>query len=442
MATDPNNDLYIRRDVIVDIDFGKRRDDVWALVYLLSDPFLNVQLISLSGTHGKEDIEALYRLLSFLGRENIPISLGNIEESRPSAMSDFLKETEEKDFSATFFSSSIEAYSEILPRLNKPIVLALGAFDSLAIVRPFLKKYHANIVLFGGMLNRELPINPQYRISDIPAARSLINDPELDVSILSFDSCARLCFNEKDSQNIKSSNTRLAIVLQENEAAYPFAKASDPLPALAAAWYLRYPVNFDIVVENVELSEDGYLLNQGGARPIPIIKSHHKEGYMKSVFLNAILADDGIKSDIQIIKGDRCTMVYPAFHPSTHLSVYETGWEKHRAEDRVGPLSRDLYIIHFLIDGNCRYQTSSSIKILGKGDCFLIPANEITTLDFHFENPAEYYWVAFHGSEASGIVAQCGFNRENGFALHAQDAASVLEIMKALVMVKSRGTGT
>ena len=239
MADDPNNDLYIRRDVIVDIDFGKRRDDVWALAYLVSDPFLNVQLISLSGTHGKEDVEALRRLLSFLGRENIPISLGNVEETRPSVMADFLKEAEDKDFSATFFSSSIEAYSEILPRLNKPIVLALGAFDSLAIVRPFLKKYHANIVLFGGMLNPELPVNPQYRISDISAARSLINDPELDVSILSYDSCARLSFNEKDSQNIKAGNTRLAIALQENEAVYSSAKASDPLPALAAAWYLR-----------------------------------------------------------------------------------------------------------------------------------------------------------------------------------------------------------
>ena len=434
-------DIYIRKDVVVDIDFGKKKDDVWSLLSLLSDPFLNIQLISLSGSHGEEDLAALKRLLSTLGRGDVCISLGNMEANRSSRLFDFLRGRGEDNYTGEIYSSNIEAYSEILPRLNKPIVLALGPFDSLAIVRPFLKKYHATIVLFEGSLAKDPLENNK---ANIASAQSLIQDSDLDVYLLSYASCASLSFNEKDKKSIQESNSVLANILKENDAIYEkLNPKDDSLSALAAAWYLRYPVNFDVAIESVKISEDGELLSDHSLRPIPVIKSRHKEGYMKSVFLDAVLAVDGmVKNDVQIVKSDHFIIVYPSTHPSAHLSVYEAGWEKHRANDKVGPLARDCFIFHFLIDGNCRYQVQGRSIILEKGDCFLIPANEVTALDFQFQNPAEYYWVAFHGSEAANIVAQCGFQEEDCYVIRPKDSVAIEEIMKAIVYVKSGGTGT
>ena len=99
--------------------------------------------------------------------------------------------------------------------------------------------------------------------------------------------------------------------------------------------------------------------------------------------------------------------------PSTSLSVYQCGWQDCGPGHSYGPAIRDHYVIHYIIRGRGEYHADGKVYQLARGDGFLIVPNQSTFYRSDLEDPWEYFWVGFHGSEAKNLLEQANLNRES-----------------------------
>lgn len=116
------------------------------------------------------------------------------------------------------------------------------------------------------------------------------------------------------------------------------------------------------------------------------------------------MADEAMRTDRHSFKSDQ--------KGALSLSVYNVGYEKCRGLHSWGSGVRDHFLLHHIISGKGVYKTPQGEYQLVAGDTFLIyPYTEITyTADK--DDPWEYYWAGFNGSDAEVILGHAGFTRE------------------------------
>lgn len=91
------------------------------------------------------------------------------------------------------------------------------------------------------------------------------------------------------------------------------------------------------------------------------------------------------------------------------LSVYNAGFQKCEPRHQWGPGIRDHYLIHHIIRGQGYYQVGDKSYELHEGDTFLVyPQTEIAYYA-DADNPWEYAWVGFNGSDAATILNATDF---------------------------------
>lgn len=92
------------------------------------------------------------------------------------------------------------------------------------------------------------------------------------------------------------------------------------------------------------------------------------------------------------------------------LSVYNVGFQKCESLYQWGPGIRDHYLIHYVVSGKGYYVTPQGHYTLTTGDVFLVyPRTEITYYA-DADDPWEYYWVGFNGSDAAYILKATTFS--------------------------------
>jgi AraC-like DNA-binding protein len=94
------------------------------------------------------------------------------------------------------------------------------------------------------------------------------------------------------------------------------------------------------------------------------------------------------------------------------LSVYNVGFQKCDPLYQWGPGIRDHYLIHYVISGKGSYQVNGKIHQLSSGDCFLVYPNVEVIYQADAQNPWEYAWVGFTGSDAAMILQATDFSKE------------------------------
>lgn len=97
------------------------------------------------------------------------------------------------------------------------------------------------------------------------------------------------------------------------------------------------------------------------------------------------------------------------------LSVYNVGFQKCDPLHQWGPGIRDHYLIHYIISGCGCYQVNGQRFSLGAGDCFLVYPNTEVLYHAAGDNPWEYAWVGFTGSDASMILKATDFSPEHPY---------------------------
>ncbi|MDD6037255.1 MAG: AraC family transcriptional regulator [bacterium] len=94
------------------------------------------------------------------------------------------------------------------------------------------------------------------------------------------------------------------------------------------------------------------------------------------------------------------------------LSVYNVGYQKCDSLHQWGPGIRDHFLIHYIISGRGFYETNGKKYSLESGDTFLVYPNQIVTYYADQNDPWEYAWVGFNGSDALAIINATDFSKE------------------------------
>lgn len=95
------------------------------------------------------------------------------------------------------------------------------------------------------------------------------------------------------------------------------------------------------------------------------------------------------------------------------LSVYNVGYQLCESGYQWGPGIRDHYLIHYIISGKGSYRVNNHTYELTSGDAFLVYPNTEITYCADSEDPWEYAWVGFTGSDAAMILKATDFSQES-----------------------------
>ena len=95
------------------------------------------------------------------------------------------------------------------------------------------------------------------------------------------------------------------------------------------------------------------------------------------------------------------------------LSVYNTGYEKCHPGYQWGPGIRDHYLIHHVIRGKGSYVLEGRMYHLNAGDTFLLFPDVESSYRADEEEPWEYAWVGFAGTDAYSMIANTDFSKKN-----------------------------
>lgn len=121
------------------------------------------------------------------------------------------------------------------------------------------------------------------------------------------------------------------------------------------------------------------------------------------------------------------------------LSVYNVGYQRCDPVYQWGPGVRDHYLIHLVLSGKGMYQVNGRRYALQAGDVFLVYPHTSVTYASDRDDPWEYYWVGFNGSDAAFILESAGF-REGEPVIRS--IAWAAELKNALLHIyDARGNG-
>ena len=120
------------------------------------------------------------------------------------------------------------------------------------------------------------------------------------------------------------------------------------------------------------------------------------------------------------------------------LSVYNVGFQKCNSLYQWGPGIRDHYLIHYIISGKGHYTLNGKKHFLSAGDAFLVYPNTEITYQADENDPWEYTWVGFTGSDAAMILRATDFCEEKPFIRNVPNGD---DIKKQLIHIyDARGT--
>lgn len=89
------------------------------------------------------------------------------------------------------------------------------------------------------------------------------------------------------------------------------------------------------------------------------------------------------------------------------------GWQRCTSGHTFGPAVRTHFLFHFILSGKGFYERLGVRRELRAGQGFLILPGESTYYGADKEEPWEYCWIGFDGTEAENILRECGFGPDN-----------------------------
>ena len=102
------------------------------------------------------------------------------------------------------------------------------------------------------------------------------------------------------------------------------------------------------------------------------------------------------------------------------LAVYNTGYEICQGGHRWGPALRDHYLLHYIRSGKGIYCFDGNVFHLTAGDMFMIFPSTVVSYMADAQDPWEYCWVGFNGTEARRMLSESAFS-ESSPVLHVNE---------------------
>lgn len=113
------------------------------------------------------------------------------------------------------------------------------------------------------------------------------------------------------------------------------------------------------------------------------------------------------------------------------LAFIHCGIKQNLPGELCGPMARNMYLLHYVIDGKGVYCINDRIFRLKKGDVFAIYPNDVVSYQADENEPWYFGWIGFAGTQAAEYYRQIGF-AESAPVKHIGDSLFVNGIMNCL----------
>lgn len=98
---------------------------------------------------------------------------------------------------------------------------------------------------------------------------------------------------------------------------------------------------------------------------------------------------------------------------SSSITIYQAGGQECKPGFCVGPMVRDHYLIHCIMNGKGIFRVGDTTYTVEKGEGFLIVPDVVTYYEADEKTPWQYCWISFQGRDVAGILKHCGISMEN-----------------------------
>lgn len=97
------------------------------------------------------------------------------------------------------------------------------------------------------------------------------------------------------------------------------------------------------------------------------------------------------------------------FSRNIDAMIYTCGFENCVPGHSYGPIMRNGYLIHYVLEGAGIYKARGKIFRLGKGDAFLICPGELIYYEADRKEPWSYTWIGMQGIKVKGYLERTSF---------------------------------
>lgn len=117
------------------------------------------------------------------------------------------------------------------------------------------------------------------------------------------------------------------------------------------------------------------------------------------------------------------------FNDYEDVRLFEVGCQKCPSAYDYGPIIRDKYILHYVIEGEGTVFLDGKEFQVHEKQAFLLPPNVLSYYKASSTNPWNYIWIQFQGFKASKFLQRAGLTRKNPIFAPEKPCDEVQECM-------------
>lgn len=116
------------------------------------------------------------------------------------------------------------------------------------------------------------------------------------------------------------------------------------------------------------------------------------------------------------------------------LSLYEVGCQKCPPKYSFGPIMRDNYVLHYILEGSgTLYLGDTSYPVSGS-QAFIVPPNTVCFYEADDKHPWNYIWIHFNGKKASELLFKAGISADAPVFTPSEPSSELRSCMEQLLL--------
>lgn len=222
--------------VILDTDIGFDVDDVWALIFALKCPELDIRLITTTTGDTTYRARLVAKLLEIAGRTDIPIGIGLSLDHNAETHSTWLSDYTLDGFPGTVHPDGVGAICKVITEATQPVTLiGIGPLPNVAAALQREPQIAGNARFVGmhgslrrGYLNAPRPMR-EYNVKQHALACKAVFEAPWEKTITPLDTCGHIILEGTRFQAIRSATDPATMAVVENHFAWGEAVSDWPL---------------------------------------------------------------------------------------------------------------------------------------------------------------------------------------------------------------------
>lgn len=128
---------------------------------------------------------------------------------------------------------------------------------------------------------------------------------------------------------------------------------------------------------------------------------------------------------------DEC--YFENFNEYEDIKLYEIGGYQCPPRYHYGPVVRDNYVLHYIVDGEGFLRMNGRDFSVTAGQAFITPPNELIYYEADRYEPWHYIWIILNGHKVVELLRQAGITRETPIYAPSSPCPQIEQCMQTLL---------